>query len=304
MQSTQNKHFTINQDLSDYLAYKESYLRDTSFKVYRNFGQKFGRFLKKNGLTNLPTAKFSEQLCEDYRREILKLHKDNTTRNKEIGQIKTFFYHYTKPAYRRFKISPAAHLELLPKKESELHEPYSEKQVGEIIGAIIDRKDYRLLLAIYLIHYGFIRPGRELRLLKVSDIKAKTIRIRPELSKTHKTKTPTITQPVEELLDALQIRSFPGNHYVFGKEGKPGPVPVGKNHFYHRHRDILLRLGFTDAKYTLYGWKHTGNIRAVQLGIDSRAMQQQNGFADHRTMEIYLRRLAAYSNNEIWEKFV
>lgn len=106
--------------------------------------------------------------------------------------MKTFFKQFTKAGWERYKLSPAANIELVPKQDSEMHEPYHEEQTAQIIGKILEKRDYWLLLYIYLIHYMFARPGREVRLLKVGDIKPKAILIRPENSKTRRAKTPTI----------------------------------------------------------------------------------------------------------------
>lgn len=294
---------TILQDLEEYLSYKESYLRPDSYKVYRNSGANFKAFLLEKGWSDLPAKKFTPVMCEQYRIHLLKQYQDPTTRNKEIAQFKSFFYQLTDPGWAKIKESPAKHLKLVPKVESVLHEPYTEQQVADIFGKVIEKQDYYLLLYIYMIHYTFSRPGKEVRLLKVGDIKPRAIVIKPENSKTRRIKTPTIPKPLEELINALGVRNYASHFYVFGSEGTPGAIPVGKGCFYYRHKKILNELGIV-GKYTLYGWKHTGNIRAVGLGINERTLQIQNGFTEHRTMEIYLRRLSAYASNEIYDKFV
>ncbi|RZK34957.1 MAG: hypothetical protein EOO61_12730 [Hymenobacter sp.] len=217
--------------------------------------------------------------------------------------MKGFFRQFTKPGWERFKVSPAVNVERLPKQDSELHEPYSEEQVAAIIGRIVERRDYWLLLYIYFIHYTFARPGREVRLLRVGDIKTRSVVIRPETSKTRRTKTPTIPKPLEQLIDYLSVKNYTSDWFVFGSDGCPGPVACGQNTYYHRHRQILKHCKI-HGKYTLYGWKHTGNIRAISLGIADRELQLQNGFRDARTLEIYVRRLSAYFSSEIYDKFV
>lgn len=294
---------TILSDLAEYLEYKKSYLREDSFKVYRLFGEKFTEYLKINNLSNLPTRLVTPKLCDGYKRYILKKHTDSSTRNKEIGMMKTFFAQLTKPGWDRYKISPAQNIERVPKKDSDMHEPYNEQQTADIIGAILEKRDYYLLLYIYFIHYTFSRPGKEVRLLKVGDIKPRAVVIRPENSKTRRTKTPTIPKPLEELIQYLGVKNFPVSWYIFGCDGEPGPKACGRNMYYDRHKVILKRLGIV-GNYTLYGWKHTGNIRAIQLGVNERELQLQNGFREHRTLEIYLRRLSAYFSSDIYDKFV
>lgn len=294
---------TLTEDLRQYLEYKESYLRAGSYKVYRLFGSKFLEFLKENDLADLPTSKVKPDLCEQYRRYILKLHADPTTRNKEILQMKCFFNQFTKAGWERYKVSPSTNIDFVPKQDSELHEPFTEEQVAMIVGRILEKRDYFLLLYIYFIHYTFSRPGREVRLMKVGDLKARSVVIRPTNSKTRHTKTPTIPKPLEELLEYLGVRNHPLNWYIFGTDRQPGPVAIGQNTYYHRHRQILKECKI-EGNYTLYGWKHTGNIRAITLGVPERDLQIQNGFRDHRTLEIYIRRLSAYHSSDIYDKFV
>ena len=297
------KNSTLLTDLDEYLAYKKLYLRDSSYKVYRLFGDNLSDFIRKNELDNLQPSHVTPTICESYKKYILAKYSNSVTRNKEILQMKCFFKYFLNPSRERYIKSPATFIEFVPKQESEMHEPYTQKQVAEIFGKIIEQRDYYLLLYIYFIHYTFARPGREVRLLKVGDLKPRSVFIKPENSKNRKLKTPTITKPLEELIDYLGIRNLPRHYYIFGKHGSPGTVVCGQNMYYHRHTLILKELKIVGAKYTLYGWKHTGNIRAIELGIKEREIQFQNGFQDHKTLEIYVRRLSAYMSTEIYDKF-
>ncbi|CCG99741.1 integrase family protein [Fibrella aestuarina BUZ 2] len=191
----------------------------------------------------------------------------------------------------------------MPTQESNLHEPYTDEQVSLIFGKVIERQDYYLLLFIYFIHYTFSRPGKEVRLMKVGDLKPNAVVIPAQHSKNRRVKSPTLTKPIQELIDFLGVRNYANHFYIFGSEGTPGLIPVGKGCYYHRHKKILDELGII-GKYTLYGWKHSGNIRAIQLGVTDASLQLQNGFTERRTLEIYRRKLSAYYNNEIAEKFV
>ena len=149
-----NNKITLIQDLTEYLEYKQSYLRAGSYKVYRLFGSKFLQFLKENDLTELTTSKVKPELCERYKRYILKIHSDPTTRNKEILQMKCFFNQFTKAGWERYSISPSTNINFVPKQDSELHEPFSEEQVALIVGRMIEKKGLlvitlRLLYPLY-----------------------------------------------------------------------------------------------------------------------------------------------------------
>ena len=86
----------------------------------------------------------------------------------------------------------------------------------------------------------------------------------------------------------------------FGNEGEPGSVAVGKNYFYHRHTKFVTKLKIL-GKNSFYGWKHTGSIKAICVGIHAEKLQLQNGFTEYKTMEIYIRRFAAFADDEIYE---
>ncbi|WP_232073987.1 hypothetical protein [Spirosoma aureum] len=125
--------------------------------------------------------------------------------------MKTFFAQFTKPGWERYRISPAANIERLPKQDSEMHEPYNEVQTAEIIGRILEKKDYYLLLYIYFIHYTFARPGREVRLLKVGDLKLSC----PDIGCQFSSKIDNYGRPHSRPAESLSVqRTTPGDGRV------------------------------------------------------------------------------------------
>ena len=293
---------TVLQDLTDYVAYQKNVLVDTSVKSYLGFADKWQTFAKAKQLTELTMTELTPAICQTFADYLVTLKLNNTSRNNQIIRLKAFCSFYTKPGRERFPNNPARHIEFFPAK-TESHEPFTRKQATAILNRVNELEDWPLLLFIYFIKYTFARPGKEVRLMKVRDLQGQNVRITSTYSKSSRVKTPTITRPLAELIDRLKIREYDPDLYVFGNEGKPGPVPVDKNHYYRKHRKILDELQFK-GRYTLYGWKHTGNIELYELTAKIGTLQKQNGHASPRTTEIYLAKMGQIADDEILEKFV
>ncbi len=303
VQNNPGKVRLLKDDLTDYLGYQKRVLADTSISAYSGFVDKWTEFAKANNLLSLPTAQLTPALCQGFVDYLVTLSISNTTRNNQITRLHAFCSHYMKPGRERFEQNPARFLEMFTAK-TESHEPFTPKQADTIIKYLTEQQDFQLLMFIYFIKYTFARPGKEVRLMKVRDLKESTLRITSTYSKSSRVKTPTIPKPLAELIERLQIRQYEPDYYVFGNEGTPGPVPCDKNHFYRRHRKVLDELNLTGAKYTLYGWKHTGNIKLFKATGKITTNQQQNGHASPRTTEIYLAKMGLIADDEIIEKFV
>lgn len=155
---------------------------------------------------------------------------------------------------------------------------------------IKDREPF-LWLACEMLYYCAVRPGTEMRLLKVGDIdfENRNIRIRAELAK-NKT-TELVGMPivlVQYMLD-LNLDILDKNLYIFGRCGSPSSIPTGKNTLRNRfnHYRDLLQIS-KDKKF--YSWKHTGAISAAQNGASVFEIKDQLRHKSVQTTEEYLKK--------------
>jgi len=170
---------------------------------------------------------------------------------------------------------------------------------------IIMKEDPQLWMAICFEYYCFLRPGKELRFLKIKDIDFARgiIDVDAIRAKTNMERFPTI--PVvflRELREVYQLHKQPQNFYVFGTEGKPGLKHLGKNNLRFRFREFREKLNMPES-YKFYSWKHTGNGRASDAGIPISEIQIQNGHTSIKTTEIYLRHKIGQVSKEIRNNF-
>lgn len=293
---------TFISDLDSYLLYHSSFLVPSSYKSYRSFVDKWKAFAVAECLESLTTENVTPSICNQFVSYLLTLPINNTTRNNMITRLKTACNYYTEPGRDRWPLSPARFLTHFPA-STEAHEPFTDKQAESILNAICERQEWDLLLFIYFIYYTFGRPGKEIRMLKVKDIRERTVVFKSQYSKTNITKTPTLTRPLEQLIEQLGIKDYNPEWYVFGKSGKPGSCPVSLNYYYNKHKKLITELGI-GGKQTLYSWKHTGNIKLFRANVDLKSIQQQNGHTSLKTTEIYLRELGTFVDNTIYERFL
>ncbi|QIX59721.1 site-specific integrase [Hymenobacter sp. BT18] len=194
--------------------------------------------------------------------------------------------------------NPAAPTELRKVEASPIHVPYTEPERRAITAEIEARGDHQLLLYISFIYYCFIRSGTELRLLRVRDLREKTILVPASRAKNSRAEHVAILPKLAAMIDAAGIRSYPPDYYVFTKDQKPGTVPVGKNWFAKRHRKVLMAVGLADGEHTVYGYKHTGAINLYLATKDIELVRRHCRHAHAGITATYLRELGMFDDDE------
>lgn len=155
----------------------------------------------------------------------------------------------------------------------------------------IEHKAPWLWLACEIQYYCAIRPGTELRLLRVGDInpEKRTITVRAENAKEDRTESVAIPDVVFSLMERLGIFAYAPDLYVFGRWGTPGRTPLSKNTMrnqFNRYREELHIS--TDKKF--YSWKHAGAISAAESGMPILDLQDHLRHKSLATTEEYLKK--------------
>ena len=156
--------------------------------------------------------------------------------------------------------------------------------------AIKPREPY-LWLACEMLYYCAIRPGTEMRLMKIGDIDFvnKNICVRAELAKNKTTEYVGMPDSLLEYMFNLHLNMFDKDLYIFGRYGQPSLEPMGKNTMRNRFNSYreLLKIS-TDKKF--YSWKHAGAISAAQNGATIFELKDQLRHKSVMTTEEYLRK--------------
>lgn len=156
--------------------------------------------------------------------------------------------------------------------------------------AIKPREPY-LWLACEMLYYCAIRPGTEMRLMKIGDIDFvnKNICVRAELAKNKTTEYVGMPDSLLEYMFNLHLNMFDKDLYIFGRYGQPSLEPMGKNTMRNRFNSYreLLKIS-TDKKF--YSWKHAGAISAAQNGATIFELKDQLRHKSIVTTEEYLKK--------------
>jgi integrase len=275
-------------------------------KTYKNYVSKYRIFdgwLIKNGYGGNDLTTVTPEIVQQFFYFLIndeKLAKITITKYKHM--LERFFTWCVKKKYIR--VSPMQDIPTTSRKNDNAPRPINEADINKLVLAIKE-KDRQLWLTIQLEYYCFLRPGLEIRLSKVGwfDLARGVINIPGEVVKTYENKIVIIPKQFREhLLNEWKLHLLPGDYYLIGKNGIPGPVPVGSNNLRNRFNVIRDSLNLPKT-YKLYSWKHTGNARAADAGIPAYHRQKQNGHASMRSLEEYLKNKIGWKSEEIENHF-
>jgi integrase len=161
--------------------------------------------------------------------------------------------------------------------------------------------DEQLWLAAQFQFYCALRPGKELRLLKIKNIDfgRGLITVNRTQAKTRVTRTVVVPDVfLRKLRNDYKLQTYDKEFYVFGKDKMPGPENLGKNNLRFRFNKIRDILGMP-FEYKFYSWKHTGGVAASLAGVPDKHIQMQMGHTSLATTEKYLRKMAGFQSDHL-----
>lgn len=269
-----------------------------TFRSYKKLKNVLFEWLDNNNRSEILFTKFNKTVCGDFFTYLKEGRKiENKTYNIYRGYFATVFNHFIDFQDIEIK-NPIQKIEFLKNEESEKHPPFSKEQMQMLREQMLLKEEFQLYLFVSFIYYTFTRPGREIRLLRVGDIKEKSIFIKSSQAKNNTGEYVLIPNELEKLIQKFEIRSFPKHYYVFTRECKPGLEPVGKDYFYRRHRKILQELDLEG--YSMYGYKHTGALNLYQQTKDILAVKNHCRHSSSTQTDTYLRKYGAMLSEKVF----
>jgi integrase len=164
----------------------------------------------------------------------------------------------------------------------------------------IKKNDRQLYLASMIVYYAFIRPGRELRLLKTDDFNFELgyIRVIAQNAKTRKQRFVTIPPELMEVCIAYGIDDADPGLFVFGSKGKISKRHIGINSLAARFNVFRTKHGLS-RKVKFYSFKHTGMTDMLNAGVPLLAVQGQAGHDRLTSTQHYAKKYAGIINPSI-----
>jgi integrase len=167
-----------------------------------------------------------------------------------------------------------------------MHRPFENTAA---ILAEIKEFDQRLYLCCLIAYGCLLRPHREIRLLRWSEISIpkQQVALAGDRTKGKRNRVLPIPNYIVDELTLWKSAVDPNNEYVFGQNNKPfGPDFFNGLWTKFKRKSKLLRPG-----QTIYSFRHTGAIRVFEKTGSLQTLQAVMGHSDLKVSLTYLRGL-------------
>jgi len=295
--SVKNTRFYI----SEYLLSRKHGLMPKSYSTYQSKLRIYVEWLDKNNYGEYSvTAVNNKIILEFFDFLIQKSKLDKLTIEKYLQILRDFYKFLIKKGNAH--INPVFDIVTPPKMKDMAARPINDYDLKSLLTIIKDANP-QLYMACLFQYYLAIRPGQELRLLKVRDIDIynHTVVVVDESAKKSRR---TIDMPVDlaELCNTYQIHHYHPDNYIFGQNGVPGPVPLGHNTMRNRFNKFRDDLEFPKT-YKFYSMKHTGGGKLLESGLTLEEIRNHFGHKSIETTDHYVKRHFGNRNNRVIHNF-
>jgi len=278
----------LRKHLSAFLVMRK---RETSAKTYQSYNSKtrvFCQWLENNGHEKIKVYEITQKMVIGFFNYLIDFRKlDKITIDKYKQNIGQMFKYFKKE--KLIDIIPMEDLPRPPKTKDMAARPIMECDLSDFFLWCI-KNDEQLFLASIMQFFLCCRPGTELRLLKCQDIDLynKQVYIVEENAKKSR-RIITMPEALVEICTKFQINKYPHDFFVFGRNGKPGPISVGKNYLTNHFNVARTRLNLP-LTYKFYSLKHTGAGQILESGATIAELKNHLGHTDFESTIRYVHR--------------
>ncbi|WP_103867566.1 site-specific integrase [Aquimarina sp. I32.4] len=290
-EKTKKEPVTIRKAIDRLVTLREAkkyHKRGISF--FKNTMLQFINWAEKQEEPLVHIEDINFHVIQDYQMHLLTgLKNKSKTHNNALGVISSFYNDCIEQQWVDGE-NPLEKFDNLPTDYGTKNKPYTNEEVAKIKEYVLKNDPY-LWTIITFIYYSFMRPV-ELRRLRVKDInlKANTISIKVEQSKSKRYDIIPIAPALRKIIDEMQLEQYDKNYFIFSSAKKPSKIPMGENYMSKHFREVKKHFGFdNDPDYTLYGFKHTACVNWYKEEKDIIKIQKMSRHTTVKTTERYLK---------------
>lgn len=296
------KYKTITGLMDGFLLEKETSTLHKTSQGYRGNINVFLLWLEDNRLKDVLIRNITENNITDFFYYLGKEKGlDKPTCGKYFEHLRALFNY----AYDRGELNdvPFNHVVFPRKKKDQGADVISNVHLKPLLD-YIKEKDPQLFLACIIEYYCFIRPGKELRLLKVGDIDCENglITVQQMNAKNKLRQVVTMPQHLIDICKEYSIDTEDKSLYIFGKKKRFGDRPISINMLRYRFNKFRTILNLPN-NYKLYSMKHTGASNLHKSGISMRELMDQLRHSQLSATQHYLKVHAGIVNDRIRDNF-
>lgn len=290
--------------ISDFLSYKKLEVEVKTFETYVSKMRVFSSYLEKEGMLDKPATYYKNQIITDFLKSIAFEKKLSTLSVEKYQQILHTLFKYIIEVKEIEMRNPVLNIPRIGiiKDESPAAIP---KEIRMLLQETIEPMDPQLWMAICFQYYTAIRPGKELRLMKLNQINysAKTITVKNYLAKNGRTEVVDIPDQLWEMIvNGWKLPGYNQNFFLLGKEGIPGEEHLGKNSLRCRFNTFRNELNLS-KEVKFYSWKHSGAQELSISGTNIYELQKHLRHKSISTTEQYLKKRIGQRSNFIKHNF-
>jgi integrase len=283
-----NEIVTTRTNLSEFLRLQKQQLNHKSYMDYQSKMRMFNLWLSLNKYDELRINNIERKHIIEFASYLSEKGLARLTINKYIQTIRAFFDFEVERG--NVLNNPVVKIPKMGKIVDCAATPFTSDERLRLKEAI-KPVNPQLWLACQIQYYCAIRPGTELRLMKINWIDFENMQLRvPNVeAKNNATEIVEIPEILFIELCEYDLKHFDKTLYLFGKNGYPGIKPLGKNTLRNRFNRYREKLGIpTNRKF--YSWKHTGAIELIQNGAQPYDVMEHLRHKNFDTTEKYLKK--------------
>jgi integrase len=294
---------TTNAYMSEFIEEKSSEVVSKTYETYVSKLRLFSTYLKDIGKENEIVQLIDNDIIISFMRHIAEKKKLSRSTMDKYQQILYTFFEWLRSRKKIKMENPVTNIPRVGILKDEAAAGLPER-FRHRLQAEIEKEDPQLWLCCLLQYYAAIRPGNEMRFLKVKDINfdAKIITIRNYHAKNGRTEAIQMPDALYGWLIKYNIDMAPGDYYVFGNTGVPGTKELGKNSLRMRFNKFRDRL-FLPKDVKLYSWKHSGAQELSNMGVNMHEISRHLRHKSITTTEHYTRKRLGPRSSAIKKDF-
>lgn len=285
-----------------FLAEKMVAVQHKSFLPYLNNFRVFSDWLDSRGMSDTQMRKISQQDMADFFLYLgSEKNLDKTTCEHFLLNLRQLFRY----ALKRGEVEYLPFdLVVMPKKKPDRGADIIPQDVLKPLLLEVKEKDPQLYFACMIQYYCFIRPGKELRLLKIGDIDCDqgTITVRQELAKNKKRQVVTMPQQLIDICKEYGIDKADDSMFVFGNRRSVGDRSLSVNMLRWRFNKYRSKFDLPE-RVKFYSFKHTGASNLHLSGISMRELMDQLRHSKLEATSHYLKKHCGTVNERIRYSF-
>lgn len=287
--------------LSDFLVWKQPTVSKKTYETYTSKIRIFCSWIENSGYGDYDVSSINNKIILDFFNFLIVDQKlDRVTVIKYMQMVREYFRYLLNKG--KISVNPVFDVPIPVKTKDCAARPINDADIRLLLEAA-RVQDPQLYMAMLFQFYLALRPGSEMRLMKIMDLDLYN-KIATVVYENAKKDRRTIDIPVQlvKLCREFGIDGYNREFFIFGRKHCPGPEPVGKNTLPKRFNMLRTQLGLPSI-YKFYSWKHTGAGKLLASGRTIEEIKRHLGHAHIESTDYYVRRHFGNRNEKIINEY-